>query len=173
MHYVSWDRSDKDNLKLLAEAGPEVLGVFTADTAEVGPEGDRETWNLVASPESGAVAERAGVEIVRTRDSLRRAKTLDVDVEGRSYRLVAETAKNWIIDDAAGQKVAQFSQDHNGVRKAILEFEGDTDLQPTDVAALAWISREVLETKKMLNSNALIAFLVFLSLFVVVVALIQ
>ena len=79
----------------------------------------------------------------------------------------------WIVDDAAGNKVAQFTQDHNGVRRAILEFEGETQLPATDIAALAWVSREVLETKKMINSTVLIAFLVFLSIFVVVVFLIQ
>ncbi|MEX3504891.1 hypothetical protein [Corynebacterium sp. LK2510] len=169
MKYVSWDRSDKNNLALLAEAGPEIIGTFTHERARVGDE----VWELVTSPESGAVATRDGVEIVRTQDSLKRAKTLNVNVEGRGYQLVNEGAKNWIIDDAAGEKVAQFTQDHNGVRRAILEFEGETSLPVTDIAALAWISREVLEAKKMLNSNALIAFLVFLSVFVVVVFFMQ
>ncbi|MBA4505085.1 hypothetical protein ACUY28_01720 [Corynebacterium sanguinis] len=169
MHYVSWDRSDKDNPKLLAENGPEVLGVFTHERATVG---DQE-WELVTSPESGAVATRAGEEIVRATGSLKRDKNIPVTVEGRGYALVNEWSKNWIVDDAAGNKVAQFTQDHNGVRRAILEFEGETQLPATDIAALAWVSREVLETKKMINSTALIAFLVFLSIFVVVVFLIQ
>lgn len=169
MHYVSWDRSDRENLKLLAEAGPEVLGVFTDERATV----EGEEWELVTSPESGVVATRAGSEIVRAQGSLKRDKRIPVEVEGRGYLLVAETSKNWIIDDAAGEKVGQFTSDHNGVRKAILEFEGETDLPATDVAALAWVSREVLEVRKMINSNALIAFLVFLSLFVVVVFLMQ
>lgn len=169
MHYVSWDRSDRDNLKLLAEEGPEVLGVFTHERATL----DGEEWDLVTSPESGAVATRGGAEIVRATGSLKRDKRIPVDVEGRGYTLVAETSKNWIVDDAAGDKVAQFTSDHNGVRKAILEFVGETDLPRTDIAALAWLSREVLETKKMINSNALIAFLVFLSVFVVVVFLMQ
>ncbi|WP_291314157.1 hypothetical protein [Corynebacterium sp. UBA2622] len=173
MHYVSWDRSDRDNLKLLAEDGPEVLGVFTDERAEVGQGEDREEWDLVASAESGAVATRGGNEIVRASSSLKRSKQIPVDIEGRGYTLISETSKNWIIDDAAGEKVGQFTQDHNGVRKAILEFEGETTLPLTDIAGLAWLSREVLETKKMLNSNALIAFLVFLSLFVVVVFFMQ
>lgn len=169
MHYVSWDRSNKDNLKLLAEDGPEVLGVFTHERAQVGDE----EWELVASPESGAVATRGGREIVRAMGSLKRDKTIAVDVEGRHYALVNEWSENWIVDDARGDKVAQFTQDHNGVRRAIVEFEGETDLPATDVVALAWVAREVLETKKMINSNALIAFLVFLSIFVVVVFLFQ
>lgn len=83
--------------------------------------------------------------------------------------MVAETSKNWIIDDAAGQKVGQFTSDHNGVRRAILEFEGETQLAPVDIVALAWASRLVLEARKMNNSTALIAFLVLLSVFIVVV----
>ncbi|SDR81572.1 hypothetical protein [Corynebacterium timonense] len=169
MHYVSWDRSDRDNLKLLAEEGPEVLAVFTDERAAVGDE----TWQLVASAESGAVANREGTDIVQAKGSLKRDKQIPVSVEGRGYTLVAETSKNWIIDDAAGDKVGQFTQDHNGVRKAILEFEGETTLPPTDIVALAWLSREVLEARKMISSNVLIASLVFLSVFVVVVFLMQ
>ena len=75
-----------------------------------------------------------------------------------------------MVEGPDGEKVAQFTQDHNGVRKAILEFEGETDLPPTHIAGLAWLSRSVLEARKMANSTALIATLVFLSLFVVVVA---
>ncbi|AWB84457.1 hypothetical protein [Corynebacterium liangguodongii] len=169
MHYVSWDRSEKDVVKLLAESGPEVLGEFSDDSALVGGE----TWQLVTSPESGAVATSGGREIVRARGSLKRDKTIGVEVEGRRYALVNEASKQWVVDDAAGEKVGQFTQDHNGVRRAILEFEGETDLPAIDVVALAWLSREVLESKKMINSNALIAFLVFISIFIVVVFYLQ
>ena len=75
-----------------------------------------------------------------------------------------------MVEGPDGEKVAQFTQDHNGVRKAILEFEGETHLPPVQVAGLAWLTRCVLEARKMANSTALIATLVFLSLFVVVVA---
>lgn len=165
MHYVSWDRTQRDAPKLLAEAGPEVLGTFTYDRAQVGGE----EWELSSHPESGAIATRGGVEIVRAAGSLKRAKRIDVDIEGQHFTLVPENSKEWIVDDAAGNKVAQFTQDHNGVRKAILEFEGDTDLPLTQVAGLAWVTRTVLESRKMVNSTALIAFLVFLSIFILAV----
>ncbi len=165
MHYVSWDRTDRDNLKLLAEAGPEVLGVFTHDKANVGGE----QWDLVVSPESGAVAARDGVEIVRAHDSLKRARQITVEVEGRRYEFVGETSQNWIVDDANGTKVGQFTSDHNGVRKAILEFEGETSLPLIDVASLAWISREILEARKLVSSNVLIATLLLFSLVAVMV----
>lgn len=166
MHYVSWDRTNRDAPKLLAEDGPDVLGVFEHDRAIV----CGQSWELTAHAESGALATCGGEEIVRTSDSLKRAKRIDAVVDGTPYALIPETSKNWVVEGPDGEKVAQFTQDHNGVRKAILEFEGETDLPPTHIAGLAWLSRSVLEARKMANSTALIATLVFLSLFVVVVA---
>lgn len=166
MHYVSWDRTNRDALKLLAEDGPDILGVFEHDRAIV----CGQHWELTSHPETGAVATSGGREIVRTSDSLKRAKRLDVLVEDTPYAFIPETSKNWVVEGPDGDKVAQFTQDHNGVRKAILEFEGETALPPTHVAGLAWLSRSVLEARKMVTSTALIATLVFLSLFTVVVA---
>ncbi len=166
MHYVSWDRTNRDAPVLLAEAGPDVLGTFTHDRARVGAQ----EWSLVAHPESGAVATRGGEEIIRATGSLRRAKQIDAVIFGDTFHLVPENSKEWIVDDAHGNKVAQFTQDHNGVRKAILEFEGETDLPLEQVVGLAWVTREVLEARKMSSSKALIAFLVFLSAFTVIVA---
>lgn len=166
MHYVSWDRTNRDALKLLAEDGPDILGVFEHDRAIV----CGQHWELASHPETGAVATSGGREIVRTSDSLKRAKRLDVLVEDTPYAFIPETSKNWVVEGPDGAKVAQFTQDHNGVRKAILEFEGETALPPTHVAGLAWVSRSVLEARKMVTSTALIATLVFLSLFTVVVA---
>ena len=166
MHYVSWDRTNRDALKLLAEDGPDILGVFEHDRAIV----CGQHWELTSHPETGAVATSGGREIVRTSDSLKRAKRLDVLVEDTPYAFIPETSKNWVVEGPDGAKVAQFTQDHNGVRKAILGFEGETALPPTHVAGLAWLSRSVLEARKMVTSTALIATLVFLSLFTVVVA---
>lgn len=166
MHYVSWDRTNRDALKLLAEDGPDILGVFEHDRAIV----CGQHWELTSHPETGAVATSGDREIVRTSDSLKRAKRIDVLVEDTPYAFIPETSKNWVVEGSDGDKVAQFTQDHNGVRKAILEFEGETALPPTHVAGLAWVSRSVLEARKMVTSTALIATLVFLSLFTVVVA---
>ncbi|MGV0434451.1 hypothetical protein ACUY3H_05765 [Corynebacterium ureicelerivorans] len=166
MHYVSWDRTNRDALKLLAEDGPDILGVFEHDRAIV----CGQHWELTSHPETGAVATSGGRDIVRTSDSLKRAKRIDVLVEDTPYAFIPETSKNWVVEGPDGAKVAQFTQDHNGVRKAILEFEGETALPPTHVAGLAWLSRSVLEARKMVTSTALIATLVFLSLFTVVVA---
>lgn len=169
MHYVSWDRADREAPVLLVEEGPDALAKFTHERAELT---SGEVWELITTPEGGAVAQRDGHELARADGSLRRDKQIPVTVEGRRYVLVAETSKNWIIDDAQGQKVGQFTSDHNGVRRAILEFEGETTLRTVDAIALAWVSRLVLEARKMINSTALIGFLVFLSVFIVLVWLI-
>lgn len=166
MHYISWDRADHDAPVLLAEEGPDALAKFAHDRAELT---SGEVWELITTPEGGAIARHDGRDIVRADGSLRRDKQIPVIVENRRYVLVAETSKNWIIDNADGQKVAQFTSDHNGVRRAILEFEGETDLNDIDIVALAWVSRLVLEARKMINSTALIAFMVLLSVFIVAV----
>lgn len=166
MHYVSWDRADREAPVLVVEDGPNALAKFTQERAELT---SGEVWELITTPEGGAVARHDGREVVRADGSLRRDKQIPVTVDERRYVLVAETSKNWIIDDAQGQKVAQFTADHNGVRRSILEFEGETDLAVVDIVALAWVSRLVLEARKMINSTALIAFLVLLSAFIVAV----
>lgn len=166
MHYVSWDRADREAPVLLVEEGSNALAKFTHERAELT---SGEVWDLVTTPEGGAVATEGGREVVRADGSLRRDKQIPVIVEGRRYVLVGETSKNWIIDDAQGEKVGQFTSDHSGVRRAILEFEGETTLAPVDVIALAWVSRLVLEARKTINSTALIGFLVLLSVFIVLV----
>ncbi|WP_296143922.1 hypothetical protein [uncultured Corynebacterium sp.] len=166
MHYISWDRADRDAPVLLAEEGPNAFAKFTHDRAELT---SGEVWELITTPEGGAIARRDGRDIVRADGSLRRDKQIPVIIENRRYVMVAETSKNWIIDNADGQKVAQFTSDHNGVRRAILEFEGETSLNDIDIVALAWVSRLVLEARKMINSTALIAFMVLLSVFIVAV----
>lgn len=166
MHYVSWDRADREAPVLVVEDGPNALAKFTHERAELT---SGEVWQLITTPEGGAVARHDDRDVVRADGSLRRDKQIPVTVDDRRYVLVAETSKNWIIDDEQGQKVAQFTSDHNGVRRAILEFEGETDLAGVDIVALAWVSRLVLEARKMINSTALIAFLVLLSAFIVAV----
>ncbi|SIS50270.1 hypothetical protein SAMN05444817_10968 [Corynebacterium appendicis CIP 107643] len=167
MHYVSWDRADREAPVLVVEDGPNALAKFTHERAELT---SGEVWQLVTTPEGGAVARADdGRDVVRADGSLRRDKQIPVTVGDRRYVLVAESSKNWIIDDEQGQKVAQFTSDHNGVRRSILEFEGETDLDRVDIVALAWVSRLVLEARKMINSTALIAFLVLLSVFIVAV----
>ena len=165
MHYTSWDRSDRAKPVLLAEDGPEQLGVFSEHSAEV----DGHFWRTEVS-DLGASATLADGAIYRLAGRPGRDKRLEASLNGRTFTFINENSGDWIIDDVDDEKVGQFTARNSGVRKAILEFEGETALPPTHVAGLAWLSRSVLEARKMANSTALIATLVFLSLFVVVVA---
>lgn len=183
MHYVSWDRTDRDAPKLLAEAGPEALAEFTHEHATLS---DGSTWALTSNPEAGAKANatETGQEIVSAPASLKRDKQIPVMIGGVPYTLIAESSKNWIVDDANGNKVAQFTADHNGVRRSVLEFDTSSELahpsSPADpdtqttlplehIVGLAWVSRLVLESRKMVNTTALIGLMVFMSVFVVLV----
>ena len=56
MHYVSWDRTDRDAPKLLAEAGPEERIVAIEDTLELTPDHP----HVVNLTSRGANAEGAG-----------------------------------------------------------------------------------------------------------------
>ena len=161
MHYVSWDRTNRDALKLLAEDGPDILGVFEHDRAIV----CGQHWELTSHPETGAVATSGGREIVRTSDSLKRAKRIDVLVEDTPYAFIPETSKNWVVEGPDGAKVAQFTQDHNGVRKAILEFEHDAEgLTTAEIAGLSWFTRVILDANTQGKAWAWIITLVLASI---------
>ena len=60
MHYTSWDRSDRAKPVLLAEEGPEQLGVFSEHSAEV----DGHFWRTEVS-DLGASATLADGSIYR------------------------------------------------------------------------------------------------------------
>lgn len=155
MHYTSWDRTDTDAPVLLAEAGPDVLGRFTAEDASV----DGKVWGLAFDKEKGARATLPDGRVLDAPGNFGRDKTLDVTFGDRSFTFTNESSDNWIVEDEAGEKIAQFSGGANGVRKAILEFEGETDLPVEAVAGLSWVARLVLESRLGRSSLVLIATL--------------
>lgn len=159
MHYTSWDRSDTARPVLLAEGGPEVLAHFEKDSAEV----DGQRWTLVFDRETGATATLIDAPVLTAEANFRKDKSIPVSVGNRNFVLVNESANNWIVDDEAGTKVAQFSGGNNGVRRAILEFEGETDLPMDAVVGLSWVARMILETRLSRTSMTVIATLVFMS----------
>ena len=160
MHYTSWDRSDVDRPVLLAEGGPEVLARFGDTSADVA--GER--WTLNFDPETGAVATLLDAPVVTATANFKKDKSIPVSVGSRSFVLVNESSNNWIIDDENGTKVGQFSGGNNGVRKAILEFEGETDLPADVIVGLSWLTRLVLETRLSRSSMMVIATLALMSL---------
>lgn len=159
MKYTSWDRTDRDAPVLLAEAGPQELGRFTDETAAV----NGSTWALAHHEDTGAYASLADGRVFRADGDLRKDKTITVDLAGRVFTFVNESSNNWIIDDADGTKIGQFSGGDNGVRKAILEFEDGVALPVEEVAALSWFARLILEARLTKGSTALIATLILMS----------
>ena len=86
-----------------------------------------------------------------------------MSIGNRSFVLVNEASNNWIVDDENGTKVAQFSGGNNGVRKAILEFEGATDLPRDAVVGLSWLARLALEQRLSRTSTVVIATLALMT----------
>lgn len=76
---------------------------------------------------------------------------------------IHEGKGNWIIDDAASQKVAQFTGVNNGMRRAILEFEKGMQLPVDQEVFLSWTTRKTLESRMLGTSWALTIFLVILT----------
>ncbi|QGU05185.1 hypothetical protein [Corynebacterium comes] len=159
MHYTSWDRTDTDAPALLAEAGPTVIARFTTDTAAV----DGKVWGLSFDKEKGAKATLPDGRVLDAPGNFGRDKTFRVSLGEGFFTLLNESSTNWVIEDETGEKIAQFSGGGNGVRKAILEFEGETDLPIEAVAGLSWLARLVLESRLGRSSLVLIGTLAAMS----------
>jgi hypothetical protein len=159
VHYTSWDRTDTDAPVLLAEDGPTVLGRFTKEDASV----DGQVWGLHFDKEKGAKATLPDGRVLDAPANFGRAKNIRATLGERTFTFINESSTNWIVEDEQGSKIAQFSGGGNGVRKAILEFEGETDLPVEDVAGLSWLARMVLESRLGRSSLVLIGTLAVMS----------
>lgn len=166
MKYTSWDRSDRDNPKLLVEEGPEALGTFSSGSADI----DGDFWRLSVDKKLGASATTSDDRVFRISGDLSKGKKLDVSLDGRTFTIVNENSNDWIIDDVNENFVAQFSGRNNGVRKVNLEFmhEGKIELSTEEIAALSWFARLILENRLQKSSVAMIATLVLASAVAVV-----
>ena len=166
MEYTSWDRSDRDNPKLLVEEGPEALGTFSSGSADI----DGDFWRLSVDKKLGASATTSDDRVFRISGDLGKDKKLDVSLDGRTFTIVNENSNDWIIDDVNENFVAQFSGRNNGVRKVNLEFmhEGKIELSTEEIAALSWFARLILENRLQKSSVAMIATLVLASAVAVV-----
>ena len=166
MKYTSWDRSDRDNPKLLVEEGPEALGTFSSGSADI----DGDFWRLSVDKKLGASATTSDDRVFRVSGELSKHKKLDVSLDGRTFTIVNENSNDWIIDDVNENFVAQFSGRNNGVRKVNLEFmhEGKIELSTEEIAALSWFARLILENRLQKSSVAMIATLVLASAVAVV-----
>ncbi|WP_295807013.1 hypothetical protein [uncultured Corynebacterium sp.] len=171
MHYTSWDRSDRQNPVLLVEEGPASLGVFQERSADV----DGDHWRL-ALDDLGASITLEDDRVYRLAGNVKRDKRLEASLDGRTFAFINEAGGDWIVEDSSGVKVAQFSSKNSGVRKAILEFEGENssdsgDLDDGEVAGLSWFTRIILEARTQRTAIPIIATLVLLSIVAIITVL--
>lgn len=171
MHYTSWDRSDRQNPVLLVEEGPASLGVFQERSADV----DGDHWRLALDDLGASITLEDG-RVYRLAGNVKRDKRLEASLDGRTFAFINEAGGDWIVEDSSGVKVAQFSSKNSGVRKAILEFEGENssdsgDLDDGEIAGLSWFTRIILEARTQRTAIPIIATLVLLSIVAIITVL--
>ncbi|AIG64501.1 hypothetical protein CATYP_07780 [Corynebacterium atypicum] len=175
MHYTSWEpRSSGQPATLVVGKGPEKLAVFGVEKADVS--GD--TWLLATDGANGVRATTTEGREFSATGAGKRAKRVDVDLDGKKLAMVNENSSNWVVLTADQVKIAQFSGTNNGVRRAILEFVPDAEnteaaqksiaeLSQEDVVALSWFVRTILEAKLSRMTGMVIVTLVALSILAV------
>lgn len=161
MRYTSWDRNDRNAPVLLEEDGPNRLGVFSDELAQLDGVNDGANWQLQVEQSRGieAVDAESSQLKLSVEGNLARASRLLAHVGEREFTLINESGKNWIIDDENGNKVAQFSGANRGVRRAILEFDGEQSLSRDEVIALSFSARMILESRLSSSAVGIIATL--------------
>ena len=157
MRYTSWDRNDRNAPVLLEEDGPNRLGVFSDELAQL----DGANWQLQMEQSRGieAVDAESSQLKLSVEGNLARASRLLAHVGERDFTFINESGKNWIIDDENGNKVAQFSGANRGVRRAILEFDGEQSLSRDEIIALSFSARMILESRLSSSAVGIIATL--------------
>lgn len=153
---ISWDTrkpaSAGGSVIALADAAGTTLATATASQ---GSEDDaitigEQSWNLTCSEQELSATSGADKMTATIADGKKWSRTKRVAVSccGRTYTIINEQSNDWIIDDALGEKLAQFTGRNRGVRHAALDFEPAHEPCPTsDEAFLALVSRRLLEAR--------------------------
>ncbi|WPF65534.1 MULTISPECIES: hypothetical protein [unclassified Corynebacterium] len=163
--YTSWGQRGSAT-PLLMEEGPEELGTFGVERATVG----EQSWILHATKDQATATTEAG-ETFALAGNRARAKNLTADLGGRTVTFLNESRQDWVIEDAHGAKIAQFSGGNNGVRRCVLEVEEGAQVSTTEVVALSWFVRLILEARLRASSTVLIITLVAATLIAVLAIL--
>lgn len=140
------------------------LATFSDDHADVA--GQR--WEVSVDKNTGAQLTLPDGREYLLYGNLTKDSELRATLDGRTFNLVGETSKEWIIDDAESRKVGQFTLAQHGVRKAIVEYDGDVEISDEEAIGLGFFSRVVLEHRTERTGIMLIATLVLLSVVAVV-----
>ncbi|WKD58904.1 hypothetical protein [Corynebacterium caspium] len=170
-YFTKWRRHGQDAELLLGDT-EEVVAIFGMERATVAAE----PWQLSVDSKSGATATLPDGTTYRLRGDLSRDKSFAVDLAGRSLDITNENAANYVVLDAAGRKIAQFTGANRGVRNAILERDIEDgakgELTLAELAALSWFARLLLESRLGRVSTALLATLVALSIIAILAFLV-
>ena len=100
-----------------------------------------------------------------------RAKEIELDISGRSYRFINEAKTDWIVKDPDNIKIAQFTGFNNGVRHPSLELEDDVEIDRETLVFLAWASRVTLQARMLGTTEVLTISLALLTPFILLVYL--
>lgn len=178
VHWESWrlgeEVKDGDEVRIPVTAE----GAEVAEYVRVGPEEAIATaqgaWDLdvvgdgrlVATLPDGRVFTAGG----KDRSKLSRAKKIDVDLGGdRHLFVVCEGAQNYVIEDARGGKLGQFTGANRGVRAAEIQYDTDAGraLPDEEKIFLTWVARRVLEYRMISSTWILTVCLLLLIAYLV------
>lgn len=171
--YTSWGKRTRTegqlSTDLLRGEGQEPIATFGDATSKaftsIATVGDRE-WQLSFDIDGTASATLPDGRVFTAdpgEKGFSKSKNIRIDMDGTHMEAINENKNNWIIDDAASQKVAQFTGVNNGMRRAILEFDKGVHLPVDQEIFLSWITRKTLESRMLGTSWALTLFLVVLT----------
>lgn len=167
MSHTRWSPRAKDHSGTVHDESGAMVASFRGDTTAI--VGDAQ-WELKKT-DTGLQACLPDGRVLRahTTGPLKRAKRVEVDLDGTTVIAVNEARQDWVYVDATDNKVGQFSGGNNGVRAAITEFEVPLPVEHT--VFLSWVTRTLLEARLGSSTTAMLAVLIIM-LIVAVVTLI-
>lgn len=171
--YTSWGKRFKKDgklfINLLRGADEDVVATFgevPSKTFETTADVAGEQWKLDFDIDDSATAQLPDGRVFSATAGdkhFTKTKRIEIDMAGTNLVAINEEKNNWIVDDAEGNKIAQFTGLNNGVRRSILEFEEGVRLSADQEIFLSWVARKTLESRMLGSSWGLTIFLIILT----------
>lgn len=176
MDNMVWSRRtrDADGVHMTLRQGDRDIAVETLGRDIIV---DGETWALSTPATEMTMSTPGGRALTATSltdKKLGRTESIAIDGEADHLRLVNEYSTNWVIEDADGTKIGQFTGFHSGVRDVEIDLsECPNDRHPSREAMVlaAWLAKYVLERKVEIRSTIFIGVLGLLSLVAILVVI--